>query len=93
LDAYKVQDARAALAIARKDDVMDQRYQELFTKFLSLIGQPGMEPESALYLLFVGHNLERIADRVTNIAERVLYMMSGEMRELNTEFDEPMGLE
>jgi phosphate transport system protein len=52
-----------------------------------------MEPESALYLLFVGHNLERIADRVTNIAERVLYMMSGEMRELNTEFDEPMGLE
>jgi len=93
LDAYKVQDARAALAIARKDDVMDQRYQELFTKFLGLIGQPGMEPESALYLLFVGHNLERIADRVTNIAERVLYMMSGEMRELNTEFDEPMGLE
>jgi phosphate transport system protein len=86
LDAYKAQDARAALAIARKDDVMDQRYQELFTRFLSLIGQPGMDPESALYLLFVGHNLERIADRV-------LYMMSGEMRELNPETDEPLGME
>ncbi len=93
LDAYKTQDATAALAIARKDDVMDQRYQELFTRFLGLIGQPGMGPESALYLLFVGHNLERIADRVTNIAERVLYMISGEIRELNPEPDELMGME
>ncbi len=93
LDAYNAEDAQAALAIARKDDVVDQRYQELFNKFLALIGQPGMEPETALYLLFVGHNLERIADRVTNIAERVLYMMSGEMRELNPETDEPLGIE
>jgi phosphate transport system protein len=93
LDAYRAQDARAARAIARKDDVMDKRYQELFTKFLSLIGQPGMEPESALYLLFVGHNLERIADRVTNIAERVVFMISGEMSDLNPEHNEPMGVE
>jgi phosphate transport system protein len=93
LDAYKAQDERAALAIARKDDVMDQRYQELFSGFLALIGQPGMDPESALYVLFVGHNLERIADRVTNIAERVLYTLTGEMPDLNPELDEPMGLE
>jgi phosphate transport system protein len=93
LDAYRAQDSRAARAIARKDDVMDQRYQELFAKFLGLIGQPGMDPESALYLLFVGHNLERIADRVTNIAERVVFMMSGEMRDLNPERDEPAGIE
>ncbi|MCH8093319.1 MAG: hypothetical protein IH953_01885, partial [Chloroflexi bacterium] len=38
-----------------------------------------------LYLLFVGHNLERIGDRVTNIAERVIFMASGKMRELNPE--------
>jgi phosphate transport system protein len=93
LDAYKAQDSRASLAIARKDDLMDQRYQELFAKFLTLIGQPGMDPESALYMLFVGHNLERIADRVTNIAERVVFMISGEMHELNPEPNEPMGME
>lgn len=93
LAAYQAQDAVAARAIARKDDVMDQRYQDLFTRFLAMIGQPGMDPQTALYLLFVGHNLERIADRVTNIAERVVFMMSGEMHELNPEPDEPMGIE
>jgi phosphate transport system protein len=38
-----------------------------------------------VYLMFVGHNLERIADRVTNLAERVIFMASGKMLELNPE--------
>ena len=41
----------------------------------------------ALYLLFAAHNLERIGDRVTNIAERVIFMTSGEMKELKTDAD------
>jgi phosphate transport system protein len=36
----------------------------------------------ATYLLWVSHNLERIADRITNICERVIYMVTGEMSEL-----------
>jgi phosphate transport system protein len=39
----------------------------------------------ALYLLFTAHNLERIGDRITNIVERVVFMTSGELRELNPE--------
>ncbi len=85
LETFRLRDADAARAIARQDDVMDKRYQQLFDQFIGRIGQPGASPEEGLYLLFVGHNLERIADRVTNIAERVIFTMSGEMRELNPE--------
>jgi phosphate transport system protein len=42
----------------------------------------------ALYYLFAGHNLERIADRVTNLAERVIFLGSGQVQELNPEPDE-----
>jgi phosphate transport system protein len=42
----------------------------------------------ALLLLFVANNLERIADRATNVAERAVFVTSGEMRELNPEPDE-----
>jgi len=41
-----------------------------------------------LYLLFAGHNFERIADRSTNLAERVVFLGSGRMQELNPETDE-----
>lgn len=85
LETFRLRDADAARAIARQDDVIDKRYQQLFDQFIGRIGQPGASPEEGLYLLFVGHNLERIADRVTNIAERVIFTMSGEMRELNPE--------
>jgi phosphate transport system protein len=45
-----------------------------------------------LFLLFAAHNLERIGDRATNIAERVLFMTSGVMRELNPESPEARDL-
>lgn len=93
LDAYDRRDASAAHAIALQDNKMDERYQALFDDFLGLMARPGTPAETALYLLFIGHNLERIADRVTNIAERVVFMMSGEMHELNPERSEPGGLE
>jgi phosphate transport system protein len=46
-----------------------------------------------LFLLFAAHNLERIGDRATNIAERVLFLTSGVMRELNPEPDESHDLQ
>ncbi len=56
--------------------------------FLDLWGQASERAASGLYLLFVGHNLERIADRVTNLAECVTFMSSGKMKELNPESGE-----
>ncbi len=83
LDAYFKRDPALALETARRDAEIDglddQVYRELLTYMIS-------DPTTitrATYLLWVTHNLERIADRVTNVCERVIYMCTGKMEELN----------
>lgn len=83
LDAYFKRDPALALETAKRDAEIDglddQVYRELLTYMLS-------DPTTitrATYLLWVTHNLERIADRVTNICERVIYMCTGKIEELN----------
>jgi phosphate transport system protein len=92
LEVYAHEDAIGARAIAAKDDLIDERYRALFGELLGSMAENPEESERSLYLLFAGHNLERIADRVTNIAERVIFMQSGEMEELNIESSEPEGV-
>jgi phosphate transport system protein len=87
LDAYAQRDGDMAYAVASQDDYMDSQYKLLFRELLDLMVADPERTTEALYLLFAGHNLERIGDRVTNIAERVIFMSSGEMRELNPEPD------
>lgn len=91
LDQYAESDAERARAIAAKDDVIDEQYKALFRELLDQMVEHPDASERALYLLFTGHNLERIADRVTNIAERVVFMKSGYMEDLNVESTEPEG--
>lgn len=85
LEAYAVRDSDLAYAVALQDDLIDTQYQLLFREFLEMLNTTTVSADVYLYLLFSGHNLERIADRVTNIAERVIFMSSGEMIELNPE--------
>jgi phosphate transport system protein len=88
LDAYSENDEDAAYAIAGMDDDIDTNYTTLFRSLVEMIVQKPDVTSIALYYLFAGHNLERIADRVTNLAERVIFMGSGEVQELNPEPDE-----
>ena len=81
-------DEDAAYAIAGMDDDIDTNYTTLFRSLVEMIVQKPDVTSIALYYLFAGHNLERIADRVTNLAERVIFMGSGEVQELNPEPDE-----
>jgi phosphate transport system protein len=67
------------------DGQIDDSYQALFGDLLARMLDEEELATNALFLLFAGHNLERIGDRVTNIAERVIFMASGEMQELNPE--------
>lgn len=83
LDAYVARDADAAKRIATRDDEVDNLYNQIFRELLSFMVEDPHTTSRALYLLFAAHNLERIGDRVTNIAERVIFMTSGEMRELS----------
>ena len=67
------------------DDRIDEGYQSLSRELLERMLDEGRDTPNELYLLFAGHNLERIGDRATNIAERVIFTASGKMEELNPE--------
>jgi phosphate transport system protein len=85
LEVYAANDIDRAYNVARMDGQIDDSYQALFGDLLARMLDEEELATNALFLLFAGHNLERIGDRVTNIAERVIFMASGEMQELNPE--------
>jgi phosphate transport system protein len=83
LDAYVERDAEGAKAVVPLDDEMDQLYRAIFDELVEIMAHKPEGVERATYLLWCAHNLERIGDRVTNIAERVIFMSTGDMLELN----------
>ncbi len=81
--AFANRDAEAARNICSEDDEIDALHNQVYRELLLLmIGDPHII-EGATCLLWVSHNLERIADRATNIAERVVFVATGKMEELN----------
>ena len=85
VDVYAEADNDRAYNVALMDDKIDDGYQLLTHELLQGMLEDEISTTRGLYLLFAGHNLERIGDRVTNIAERVIFMASGKMKELNPE--------
>ena len=85
VDVYAEADNDRAYNVALMDDKIDDSYQSLTHELLQGMLEDEISTTRGLYLLFAGHNLERIGDRVTNIAERVIFMASGKMKELNPE--------
>jgi len=83
LDAYVLRDPELAREVAERDEAIDRLYHQFFRELLAFMTGDQRTTTHALYLLFAAHNLERIGDRVLNIAERVVFMTSGEMKELN----------
>jgi phosphate transport system protein len=83
LDAFIARDAEAARAVAAQDDDIDHLYKAIFDELLAIMAQEPNTIPRGTYLLWCAHNLERIGDRVTNIAERVIFMTTGTMKELN----------
>ena len=83
LDAFARNDSDLALTVARRDDEVDALYVQVFRELLTYAIQDPKTVQRALNLLFAAHNLERIGDRITNIAERVIYMVTGKLEEIN----------
>jgi phosphate transport system protein len=83
LDAFVAHDAAAARAVADEDDQIDHLYRAVFDELLAIMAHDPSTISRGTYLLWCAHNLERIGDRVTNIAERVIFMTTGTMKELN----------
>jgi phosphate transport system protein len=80
-DAYIEHDPEKAHRIIKQDDKIDKQYRKLFHEALKEMREDDYI-RRATYLLFVGHSLERIGDRATNIAERVVFMATGEYIEI-----------
>jgi phosphate transport system protein len=87
LQAFVNRDKAAAYAIAARDDEVDQLYDQVYRELLTFMMADPSTINRATHLLWVAHNLERIADRVTNICERVLYLVTGKMVEIQTGAD------
>lgn len=82
LDAFVNRDAEACRKICAEDDEIDQLYDQVFRELLTFMAEDSKTITRATRLIWVGHNLERSADRVTNICERVVYVVTGKMMEI-----------
>ena len=78
LDAYVARDAELAMDVWKRDEEVDQLHTSLFRELLTYMMENPRNITSCAHLLFVAKNLERIGDHVTNIAERVYYLVTGE---------------
>jgi len=82
LDAFVNRDAEVARKIAAEDDLVDGLYDQVFRELLTFMAEDPKTITRAIRLMWTAHNLERAADRVTNICERVVFTVTGKMEEI-----------
>lgn len=88
LTAFVNEDVEAAKAIPVEDDEVDALYNQIYHELMMYIIQDPKTIERANWLLWVAHNLERVADRVTNICERTIFIATGSFEEIKSSDDE-----
>ena len=88
LTAFVNDDADAARKIPAEDDEVDGLYTQIYRELMMFVIQDPKVIERANMLLWAAHNMERMADRVTNICERTVFVVTGEIKELQTTWDE-----
>ena len=83
LDAFVNRDVVSAIAVCDDDDKVDSLYDQVYRDLLTYMMNDPEAIQRATYLLWVAHDLERIADRTTNIAERVIFLVTGKLVDTN----------
>jgi phosphate transport system protein len=81
-------DAETALQIPQEDDLVDSLYNQVYRELVTIMFSNPATIDQANFLMWVAHNLERVADRVTNICERTIYTQTGELKEIDDSDDE-----
>ncbi len=81
--AFVDRDIESARQICNEDDEVDALYDQIYRELLLTMIENPRTIQGATYLIWTAHNLERTADRVTNIAERIVFMVTGKMEEMN----------
>jgi phosphate transport system protein len=83
LTAFVEEDVEAARSIPPEDDEVDALYNQVYRELMTFVIRDPSSIERANWLLWTAHNLERFADRVTNICERTVFVATGELSEIN----------
>ena len=86
--AFIKHDAEAARLIPQEDDQVDDLYNQIYRELVAIMFSDPTTIDRANYLMWVAHNLERVADRVTNICERTVYTATGQLMEFAPSDDE-----
>jgi len=83
LTAFVHEDIEAARKIPVEDDEVDALFNQVYRELMTILIADPKAVERANWLLWTAHNLERFADRVTNICERTVFVVTGELAEIN----------
>ncbi len=83
MTAFASEDVQAAKAIIQEDDIIDEYYSKLYEQAIHSVLRDPVNIERANYVIWTAHNLERLGDRVTNICEKVAYIVTSEQLELD----------
>lgn len=86
--AFVTLDIEQAKSIPLEDDQIDELYNQVYRELVAIMFAKPATIDQASYLMWAAHNLERVADRVTNICERTIYAASGELLEIDSSDDE-----
>lgn len=88
IGAFVTGDIETAKKIPSEDDMIDHLYNQVYRELVTYMLVDPTTIDRANYLMWAAHNLERLADRVTNICERTIYTRTGQLAELSTSDDE-----
>ncbi len=86
--AFVSADAETARRIPSEDDLVDSLYNQVYRELVTLMFTDPSIIDRANYLMWVAHNLERVADRVINICERTFYVATGQLMEFDASNNE-----
>ncbi len=86
--AFIDKDVETARALPSEDDLVDGLYKQVYHDLIEIMIADPTTIDRANYLMWAAHNLERLADRVTNICERAIYVSTGELKEIKSSDDE-----
>ncbi|MBS1250371.1 MAG: Phosphate-specific transport system accessory protein PhoU [Chloroflexi bacterium] len=93
LEAFVRADAETAQSIPKGDDEIDDLYNQVYRELLVFMFKDPTTIDQATFLTWVSHNLERAADRVTNICERAIFIATGVLTEISASDDETQSQE
>ena len=92
ITSFVEEDIESARAIAYEDNLIDSLYREIYYEAMDVAIEDARNIERVNHVLWAAHNIERFADRVTNICERTVFVVTGSLNELHLQEQNEIGV-